>query len=64
MKNYIVDELENMGFELADELKEAIANATETVYMAGVLDGQYNTKKQEEAICYFEKEDPQYHFKA
>lgn len=64
MEEFIVNELTNLGFELSEELKEAIERASKTVYMAGVLDGQYSTKKQEEAIRYFEKEDPQHHFEA
>jgi hypothetical protein len=59
MEEFIVNELTNLGFELPEELKEAIEHASKTVYMAGVLDGQYDSKKRQEAIEYFEAEDPQ-----
>lgn len=54
MEKYIIDQLENEGFVLSEELKEAIEEHAKTVYNAGILDGSYDSKLHQEAIDFFE----------
>lgn len=54
MKRYILDQLENEGFQLDEDLERAIEEHAMTVYYAGVLDGQYNSSLNREATEFFE----------
>lgn len=56
MENYIVDEIENAAFSIDDDLAALIREATKVVYMAGVLDGSFDSSLKEEAENFFAKE--------
>ena len=54
MEEYILNQLENEGFQLDEALRDALREHTETVYNAGVLDGIYDSKLRQKAIDFFE----------